>query len=289
MKHFISNSLERFSYLHKLNYLKPLIRNFKNFQFSSHITNHQFTTSITQTTEYSNNNEEEEQEDLKIKKYQHSDMGRFHKPDTISLLDEDTKSKIYDMYVQPKLDYFSSQNFKINEFRLIIKKFPSILFLDIETQINPKIEYFKSFVTNPDQIRKALISSPTILQLDLEEEIIPKFDFLWHTIGMGNEKRASILELAPEFLLFKLEVLMRVCHFFSNRMASLKQIHEILTKFPLILDIPYPRIVQIYQYMISDKFEDDEFIRMAANCPRFLSYSLEKNIKPKIQVISIKC
>ncbi|MCO5587706.1 hypothetical protein L7F22_041657 [Adiantum nelumboides] len=153
--------------------------------------------------------------------------------------------------VQPAIQFLESLGITRSSLLKVIKRKPMILAHSIEMKLRPNTQFLEGLGINCDDIAKLVTRHPQLLTLSVEKNLVPTVAYLMQ-LSFNREEVASMVRKLPSLLGF-----------------------SVVT----VLQPKYSYLVEIMQR------SPKELVKF----PQFFSYSLEKRIIPRHQVLGDAC
>ena len=218
----------------------------------------------------------------------------------LGCMDKDQVAKV--ILAQPKLfsynmerlnepiTYFSEElGITRDEIRRMILIWPVILTLNVETNLRPTVLFLRSLGSEAwDGWRRMIIRYPQLLTHSVERVLQPKLKFLQTTLlelNTYDSVRRVVAYFPPIFWLSQ-EILLHKVEYLKRKLdLSPEEIRGVVLTFPQVLGLSVDQnlepTIDFYRTCMTEKQLKDFFLYQ----PSLLAYSLEKRIKPRIEIL----
>ncbi|XP_049931993.1 transcription termination factor MTEF1, chloroplastic [Nymphaea colorata] len=142
---------------------------------------------------------------------------------------------------------------------------------------------FRSMGLGRDDIGRILSMHPQLLTCDLRRDVYPVFDFLLNEVGIPWPHLRKALTRCPRLLVSSVADQLRPTFYFLQRLGFVGP-HAISCQTTLLLvssveNTLMPKI----EFLQSMGFSYREVVKMVLRSPGLLTFSIEKNFKPKFE------
>ncbi|CAH8360664.1 unnamed protein product [Eruca vesicaria subsp. sativa] len=166
--------------------------------------------------------------------------------------------------------------------RILVVK-PILYCIDLEKTIAPKVRFFQEMGIPNEAIGNMIVKFPSLLTNSLYKKIRPVVIFLLTRAGVRQKDIGKVIAMDPALLGCsigtKFEPNMR---YYVSLGIRIHQLGEMISDFPMLLrynvDILRPKYTYLRRTMIRPLQDLIEF-------PRFFSYSLERRIIPRHNIM----
>ncbi|KAJ7965691.1 Transcription termination factor like [Quillaja saponaria] len=219
--------------------------------------------------------------------------------------------------IKPKIKLFQDLGFTSADIAEIISGDPWILTRSVDNRIGPSILVLKSILGSNKDVCRVLKISGWFLKHDLEKSMMPNIEYM-KSIGISSSQIAKYVFNFPRFFLLKLESIQECVKRVDEMRFDMKSkmlLHairamssmtvenwnlklklfrslgftenDILTVFrrvPQVFAVSERKIKDVTELLLSVRNHDISFV---VNHPELLVCSVERRLKPRLEVIEI--
>jgi mTERF domain-containing protein len=200
-----------------------------------------------------------------------------------------------DNNLQPKLIFFMIMTLMLrpDEVRKILLKFPGILNYNLDNHILPITRYFLSLDISTVEVANMLLKFPRLVTNSLVK-IKHVVGYLRFELGLEADgvrrilyQAPQVLSLAPSNLESKVEFLLQVVAPGAIRgdENSTKILRKLIVGMPNLLYLNIENNLEPKVEYLRSRLGSEGLTRALDRLPMLLAYSLEKRIKPRLEMI----
>ncbi|XP_057829563.2 transcription termination factor MTERF9, chloroplastic [Cryptomeria japonica] len=182
--------------------------------------------------------------------------------------------------LKPKMEFLKNLGLATQEMRQIICRNPRLLTMSLENTIYPRITNLRNLFGSTVHLCLALKTVSELLTTDFEKQVKPKVEYVKNNIGISEGSKAFLRALYA-IISQSFETLeKKIKHMASLGLAE-EEILLILKGNPIILSCSTKKVKENIDFLIHIA---GLMPRIFAPYPLFLSYSVEKRLKPRYEV-----
>ncbi|KAL2515106.1 Mitochondrial transcription termination factor family protein [Forsythia ovata] len=219
--------------------------------------------------------------------------------------------------MKPKIKIFQDLGFSANDIAQIISNDPSSLYRSADNRFTPSLSVLKRFLGSSAEVARVLKISGWFLKLDLKKTLVPNIEFL-KGCGVGMDQIVKQIYNFPRFLLHRPEDMkkfvkkvdemgtsrssrlfihaVRVISSMTDENWELKLKHfsdlgfseddilKMFKKSPPVFAVSQRKLKEVKEVLLATEKYD---ISCIVNDPTSFVCSVEKKIKPRMQVLGI--
>ncbi|XP_010556273.1 PREDICTED: transcription termination factor MTERF5, chloroplastic isoform X2 [Tarenaya hassleriana] len=179
--------------------------------------------------------------------------------------------------LRPQILYLLDLGLKLEQIKVITRKFPAFPYYSLEGKIRPVVEFLLDLGIPRSDIPTILCKRPQICGISLSDNLKPTMAFL-ETLGIDKNQWAKVIYRFPAILTYSRQKLTATADFLSETGLSEESIGKVLTRCPNIIS-----------YSIEDKLRPTiEYFKslnvdvavLLHRCPQTFGLSIETNLKP---------
>lgn len=187
----------------------------------------------------------------------------------------------HDITLLPKVAFFLSLGVKKEHFGKMIMEQPCILCLSIGENIMPKLEYLESVGVQQNRVAQMICRYPAMLTSNLDTMKL-KVDF-FRSKGILGKNLINLLTLHPDLLARSLESLNEGFLNVQSVGFSPEEVCTIMKMHPTVLSSTEVNMRKKFEFLTAGMSRS---LKEVLTFTAFVTYSLEKRIKPRHRVFS---
>ncbi|KAJ7959034.1 Transcription termination factor like [Quillaja saponaria] len=219
--------------------------------------------------------------------------------------------------IKPKIKFLQDSGFTLSDIAEIVSLDPWILLRSVDNQLAPSLLVLKSIVGSTEDVCRVLKISGWFLKHDLEKTMMPNVEFM-KSIGISSSQIVKYVFKFPRFFLFKVESIQgfvkRVDEMGFDRKSKMflpairvlssmrlenwhlklklfrglgfsnNDILIVFRRIPQVFAVSERKIKEVTKLLLSVRNNDISFV---VNHPEVLLRSVERTLKPRLEVIEI--
>lgn len=199
-----------------------------------------------------------------------------------------------DHNLQPKIIFFMIMTLRMNtnDICKLLSRFPGFLDYNLDNHILPIARYFLSLELSTHEVGKILLKFPRLITNSLVK-IKHTVGYLRFELGLDADGVRRILYQAPEILGLSAANLESKVEYFSGIMApsatcddtSIQMLGKLIVGMPSLLHLNIKGNVEPKVSYLKSRLGESGLSEALQRMPMLLGYSLEKRIKPRMEMI----
>lgn len=192
-----------------------------------------------------------------------------------------------------RLNFESKTNFLVNlglekkDLGKVIYNAPQLLGLSVEDKVQPAIQFLESLGITRSSLLKVIKRKPMILAHSIETKLRPNTEFL-ERLGIKHDAIGKLVTRHPQLLTLSVEKNLDPTVMYLVELSfTREEVADMVRRLPSLLGFSIVTVLQPkYNYLVEIMQRcPKELVRF----PQFFSYSLEKRIIPRHQVLGEAC
>ncbi|GAB2229743.1 hypothetical protein Droror1_Dr00013995 [Drosera rotundifolia] len=177
----------------------------------------------------------------------------------------------------PHVVYLVELGLDLEKIRVIIRKFPSFSYYNLERKVKPLVEFLLELGVPESDIPRVLCKGPQICGISLSNNLIPSMKYL-EELGVDKQKWSKLILRFPAMLTVSRRKINSIVSFLIEMGLSKETIGKSITRYPNILgssveDKMWPAVKYFRSIGV-------DVAVIGQRCPQTLTLSVEGNLKP---------
>jgi mTERF domain-containing protein len=189
--------------------------------------------------------------------------------------------------LKPKVDFLTSLGIPISAVAKMIEKRPSILGFGLFDKYHTAVDSLLELGVRKEAVAQLLLQFPDVLGLDVKAKLEEKLLWLTEEVGISEETLGPVLEKLPQILVINVAMARKRIEFLLESGFLAEDVKLMISECPQLLAMNIEKTLKPNLSFLVDDMKRQ--IEEVVEFPLFLTYNLDKRIRPRYEQMRQKC
>jgi mTERF domain-containing protein len=189
--------------------------------------------------------------------------------------------------LKPKVDFLTSLGIPISAVAKMIEKRPSILGFGLFDKYHTAVDSLLEIGVRKEAVAQLLLQFPDVLGLDVKAKLEEKLLWLTEEVGISEESLGPVLEKLPQILVINVAMARKRIEFLLESGFLPEDVKLMISECPQLLAMNIEKTLKPNLSFLNDEMKRQ--IEEVVEFPLFLTYNLDKRIRPRYEQMRQKC